>query len=96
MTATLGIDDRVNEALGVTIELEISSQAADFFNQILSFLAYGGSSVVKTVDQTSFHMRWMVGVEVEVAASVGWFPVDSSGMLFFPDNQNIKEGYHII
>jgi hypothetical protein len=65
--------------LGVTIELEISSQAAGFFNQILSFLAYGGSSIVKTLDQTSFHMRRMVGVKVEVAASVGWFPVDSGG-----------------
>jgi hypothetical protein len=76
-TATLGVDDRVNEALGITIELEFSSQAADFFNQILSFLAYGGSSVVKTLDQTSFYMRRMVGVEAEVSASVGWFPVDS-------------------
>jgi hypothetical protein len=36
-TATIGVNDRVNETLGVTIELEISSQAADFFNQILSF-----------------------------------------------------------
>jgi hypothetical protein len=31
-----------------SVELEITSQAADFFNQILSFLAYGGSSTVKT------------------------------------------------
>jgi hypothetical protein len=65
--------------LEVNIELEISSQAADFFNQILSFLAYVGSSVVKTLHQPSFHMRRMVGVEVEVSASVGWFPVDSGG-----------------
>jgi hypothetical protein len=34
--------------LGITVELEITSQTADFFNQILSFLAYGGSSIVKT------------------------------------------------
>jgi hypothetical protein len=45
----------------------------------LSFLAYGGSSIVKTLDQTSFHMWWMVGVEVEVLASVGGFPVDFGG-----------------
>jgi hypothetical protein len=53
-TAALGINDQVDEALG--IELEITSQVADFFSQILSFLAYGGSSIVKTLDQTSFHM----------------------------------------
>jgi hypothetical protein len=51
-TATLGVNDRVNETLGVTIELEISSQAADFFNQILSYLTYGGSSVVVVFLQT--------------------------------------------
>jgi hypothetical protein len=38
--ATLGINDHVTETLGITVELEITSQAADFFNQILSFLAY--------------------------------------------------------
>jgi hypothetical protein len=48
-TATLGINDRVNEALGITVEPEIASQAADFFIQILSFLAYGGNSIVKTL-----------------------------------------------
>jgi hypothetical protein len=50
MTAVLGIDDRVSETLGITVELEVTSQAADFFNQILSFLAYGESSVVKTLN----------------------------------------------
>jgi hypothetical protein len=39
MTAALGINDRVNEILGIAVELEITSQAADFFNQILSLLA---------------------------------------------------------
>jgi hypothetical protein len=74
-----GINDRVNETLGLNVELEITSQAADFFNQILSFLAYGGGSTVKTLNQTSFHMLWMVRVEVEVSASVGGFPVDFGG-----------------
>jgi hypothetical protein len=53
-TAALGINDRVDETLRVTVELEITSQAADFFSQILSFLAYGGSSVVKTLNFDSF------------------------------------------
>jgi hypothetical protein len=73
MTATLGINDRVNETLRITVELEITSQAADFFNQILLFLAYGGSSIVKTLNQTFFHMQRMVRVEVEILASVGGF-----------------------
>jgi hypothetical protein len=35
---------------GITVELEITSQAADFINQNLSFLAYGGSSIVKNMN----------------------------------------------
>jgi hypothetical protein len=50
MTTTLGIDDRVNETLGITIELKITLQVAYFIEQILSFLAYGGSSIVKTLN----------------------------------------------
>jgi hypothetical protein len=76
-TAALGINDRADEALRITVELEITSQVPDFFSQILSFLAYGGNSIVKALDQTSFHMRRMVRSEVEVSASVGRFPVDS-------------------
>jgi hypothetical protein len=45
-TATPGINDRVNETLGIIAELKITSQVADFINQILSFLAYGGSSAL--------------------------------------------------
>jgi hypothetical protein len=63
----------------ITVELEITSQATDFFSQISSFLAYGGSSIVKTLDQTSFHMWRMVRVEVQVSACVGGFPVDFGG-----------------
>jgi hypothetical protein len=65
--------------LGTTVELEITSQAADFLNQILSFLAYGGSFIVKTLNQTSFHMRWTVRVEGEISLRVGEVPVDFSG-----------------
>jgi hypothetical protein len=54
MTTTLGINDRVTETLGITAELEITSEVANFINQILSFLAYGGSSTVKILNQTSF------------------------------------------
>jgi hypothetical protein len=42
-TATLGINDRINETLRISVELELKSQAADFINKILSFLAYGGA-----------------------------------------------------
>jgi hypothetical protein len=35
-TATLGINDRVNETLEMAVKLETTSQAADFFNQVLS------------------------------------------------------------
>jgi hypothetical protein len=48
--ATLGINDRVNETLEIAVELEITSQDADFSNQIMLFLAYNGSSAVTTLD----------------------------------------------
>jgi hypothetical protein len=83
-TATLGINDRVNETLGITVELEFTSQTVDLFNQILSFLAYGGSSIVKTLNRTYFHMRRMVIIEVEISASVGEFPVDFGGQCHLP------------
>jgi hypothetical protein len=40
MTATLGINDRVSETLGITIELKIMSQVANFINQILLFFIW--------------------------------------------------------
>jgi hypothetical protein len=52
MNATLLMT--VNETLQITVELDITSQAADFFNQVLTFLAHGGSSVVQTLNQTFF------------------------------------------
>jgi hypothetical protein len=75
-TGTLGINGRVNETLGITSELKITSQAANFIKQILSFLIYGLSSIVRTLNQPSFHKWWMVRFEVEILASVGGFPVD--------------------
>jgi hypothetical protein len=60
MTADLGINDRVSESLGIAIQLKIMSEV-NFLGQILSILAHGGSSVVKTLNQASFHMGWVVG-----------------------------------
>jgi hypothetical protein len=67
-TVTLGINSRVNETSGITAELKITSRITNLIKEILSFLANDGSSVVKTLNQTSFHMRWMVRFEVEVSA----------------------------
>jgi hypothetical protein len=76
--------------LRTTIELESTSQAADFFNQILSFLACDGSSIVKILIQTYFHIRGMVSFEDEISASVGGFLADFRGQCrFCPDDQNI-------
>jgi hypothetical protein len=96
-TATLSINDRVNETYGITVELKIISRAADFIKQILSCLTYGGSSIVMTLNQTSFHMRRMVRVEVELSASVGGFLVHFCGQWRpFPNDQNIQERNHTL
>jgi hypothetical protein len=45
-----------------------------------------------TLNQTSFHMRPTVRVEVEISASAGGFPVDLGGQCrLFPDDQNIQK-----
>jgi hypothetical protein len=95
--AALRIKDRVSETLGITIELKITSHVANFINQILSFLVYGGSSIVKTLNQTSLRMRWMVRFEVEILVSVGWCYVDFCGhSRLFPDDQNIQKRNHTV
>jgi hypothetical protein len=39
-----GVNNWVNETLGITIKLKIMSAAANFIMEILRFLAYSGSS----------------------------------------------------
>jgi hypothetical protein len=97
MTATPGIDDRVNKTLGTTVELKITLQVAYFIEQIL-FLAYGGSSIVKTLKLNLFSHVVMVRSEVEISASVGGFSINlSSQCRPFPDDQNIPEkGSHCL
>jgi indole-3-glycerol phosphate synthase len=56
MTVILGINNRNNEPLEVRAELMNTSEATDFIKQILSFLAYSGSSIVKTELNLSSHV----------------------------------------
>jgi hypothetical protein len=88
-------NNQVNETLGITDELKTMSQATNFIKEILSFLAYGGSSIVKTL--TSFHMQ-MVRSDVEISASVGgfsacklWWPVPSLSC-----DHNIQKRNHTV
>jgi hypothetical protein len=46
----LGNSKRVNETLGITVGRKLKPQATNFIKQILSFLAYGGSSIRKTLN----------------------------------------------
>jgi hypothetical protein len=47
---------------------------------------------VKTLNQTSLHMRRMVRVEVKVSASVDGFSVNFHGQCrLFPDDKNIQK-----
>jgi hypothetical protein len=82
---------RVNETLGKTVELKIISHAADFFNQILSFLTCGGSCIVKTLNQPLFTCGGWLYLKLR-CRSMGEFPVDFGGQCrLFPDDQNIKK-----
>jgi hypothetical protein len=74
----LGVKNRINETLRITIELKITSQVISFIKQILFFLAHGGSCTVKT-ELNPFHVRRMVTLEVEISANVDGFPINFSG-----------------
>jgi hypothetical protein len=67
--ATIDINNRVNKTFGITTELKITSQITNFVKQILSFLAYAGSSIVNTLNETSLDMWGMVTV-VEISVIV--------------------------
>jgi hypothetical protein len=85
MTATLRVNDRVNEPLGIAGQLKIRSEVVNFLGQILSSLAYSGSSAVKTLNQ------------VKIPVSVGGFPVDLCDQCcLFSDDQNIQKGNRIV
>jgi hypothetical protein len=75
-------------AESITVKLEITSEVDNFIKQILSLLADGGSSIVKILNQTSFHMRRMVRVEVEISASVCDFCRQCRP---FPDDRSIQK-----
>jgi pilus assembly protein TadC len=76
MTVALGVNDRVNEPLGIAVQLKVMSEVVDFLSQMLSVLAYGGSSVVDTLNQFSFHMGRVARFEVEIPANMSGFSVD--------------------
>jgi hypothetical protein len=57
------------------IQLNIGPEAKIFIIKILVFLPYGRSSA----NLTSFHMRRMVRIEVEMSASVGEFSGEFGG-----------------
>jgi hypothetical protein len=63
--------DRVNETLWTTVGLKITFQATNFIKEIMSFLAYGESSIAKTLNQPTFHMRPMARFEFALSADVG-------------------------
>jgi hypothetical protein len=74
----------------ITVELKITSQVTNFFKQILSLLAYGGSSIVKTLELNLFSHAVDVIFEVQTPTSMGGFSVNFSGQCHpFPDDQNI-------
>jgi hypothetical protein len=68
-TTALGPDNRVNKTLGIATELKITSQVVYCNQQVSSFLAYGGSFIMKTVNNSSFDMWRVVRIEVKILAN---------------------------
>jgi hypothetical protein len=74
--------------LGIAVQLKVMSEVVDFLGQILSVLTYGGSSVVETLNQSSFHMGRVVRFEVEIPASMSGFSVDLCDQFFLFSLEN--------
>jgi hypothetical protein len=49
-TAALPVNNWVNETSGITVQLQITSEASNYIIHILEFLAYGGSSFLWTLN----------------------------------------------
>jgi hypothetical protein len=65
-TTALGRDNRVNKALGITAELKVISQVVYLQQQVLPVFAYSGSSLMETMNYSSFDKWWMVRIEINV------------------------------
>jgi hypothetical protein len=50
MTTALRVNNRVDETLGITVQLKIVSETTNFITQILVVLAYGGSCFCEDSD----------------------------------------------
>jgi hypothetical protein len=96
-TAALGVNDRVNETLGIAVQLKVMSEVVDLLGQILSVLAYGGRSVVETLNQSSFHMGRVLRFEYEIPTSMsGIFVYLCDQCCLFSDHHNIQKGNRIV
>jgi hypothetical protein len=73
MPAALGFNNQVNETLWITVKLKITAKATNFLTQILASIVYSGSSFVRTLNETHLHMQRIVGIKVEILASMDSF-----------------------
>jgi hypothetical protein len=82
----LSLRDRIRKSLFSSGDCPtVISTPYAFVCLILAFLTYGASSFVKTLNYTSFHLRRIVGIAVEILAGVGEFSVNSGGQCLLPD-----------
>jgi heme A synthase len=76
------IMDRVNEFLWVFIMHQIMSYVLHFLAEILLILTYDRASTDQTMNNSHFHMTWVVGLEVQITTCFWYTFVANLGLLF--------------
>jgi hypothetical protein len=69
----------------------------NFHAEILLILTYGLGLTDKTQNDSPFHMMWVVGLEVQIMASIGKFPVHFHGQYWtLLHDQEVQESASIV
>jgi hypothetical protein len=87
----------VNEFLWILIEHQIMPYGLNFVVKILLILIHDFCSVDQAMNYSSFHVMWVVGLEVQVATSLSRIPVHFCDQFWTPlHNQDVQEWKGIV
>jgi hypothetical protein len=87
----------VNEFLCVFVKHQIMSYLPNFLVEILLILTYDLGSTDQTMNDSPFHVRWVIGFEVQITTTMSRFPVHFFGQFRTPlHEQDLQERKIII
>jgi hypothetical protein len=74
----------VNEFLRAFVKHQIVSYVPNFVAKILLILTHDLDSTDQTMNDSTFYVMWVVGLEVQITSSTSRFPVRFRGQVWTP------------